>query len=346
MSRSQSRRSSTIPLRAWISLGILVAIIYGCGTFIRIPDSSAPRADTAGDVATVQRIVDGDTIVVTIQGAQETVRYVGIDTPERGQPGYRAATEANRNLVGGRTVTLQRDRTDRDAFGRLLRYIFLEDGTLVNGRMIADGWAMPVEYRPDTSRAAEFIDYARQAATQQRGFWSGDSPYDGAMGYALTTRATDLRRGPSSDQPTTAAVPADLPITVFGRSPNSRWLQVRLPNRNGGWISVNSVNLNVPVSSLPLGELEDVPTAPAPTATTSPTATAPTGGIARCPGGCITQPAPTCAIKGNVNRDGERIYHLPTNTLYTRTTLNPDEGDRWFCTTQEAEEAGFRPALR
>ena len=53
-----------------------------------------------------------------------------------------------------------------------------------------------------------------------------------------------------------------------------------------------------------------------------------------------------CAIKGNVNRDGERIYHLPFQQFYPRTTIDERKGERWFCTEKEALEAGWRRALR
>src|SRR5690606_19785995 len=124
---------------AALALSVLLAFMLGCG-LVRVPTGPAPQ----GDEARVIRIVDGDTIEVVLRGNSETVRYVGVDTPERGQPGYNAAKEANRALVGGKTVYLQIDRTDRDAFGRLLRYIFLEDGTLVNAQLVADGMAQPV----------------------------------------------------------------------------------------------------------------------------------------------------------------------------------------------------------
>ncbi|NOZ29691.1 MAG: hypothetical protein GXP39_16805 [Chloroflexi bacterium] len=65
---------------------------------------------------------------------------------------------------------------------------------------------------------------------------------------------------------------------------------------------------------------------------------------AACPGGCITQPDPSCDIKGNVNpRSETKIYHTSTSRWYSRTKIRPEEGDRWFCTEEEAQEAGFRP---
>ena len=313
--------------------------MLGCGV-VSAPTGTSPQ----GDAAQVMRVVDGDTIEVVLRGNNETVRYVGIDTPERGQPGYNAAKEANRALVGGKTVYLQIDRTNRDAFGRLLRYVFLEDGTLVNAKLIADGMAQPVEYRPDTARAEEFRQLGLAAARAERGFWSGSSAVDGAMSYGLTTREAEIRRGPGTNYDLTTRIPANTLLTIFGRSPNSRWLQVRPPNRDGGWISANAVDANVPLATIPLGEVDGITlSGGTPIPGSTPTTNAVNG---RCPAGCLTPPEPVCSIKGNVNSSGEKIYHLPGGSLYQRTQINTDEGDRWFCTTKEAEGAGFRAALR
>lgn len=53
-----------------------------------------------------------------------------------------------------------------------------------------------------------------------------------------------------------------------------------------------------------------------------------------------------CAIKGNVNKKGEKIYHVPGSTYYKRTVVDPTNGDKWFCSVQEAESAGFRAPKR
>lgn len=65
-----------------------------------------------------------------------------------------------------------------------------------------------------------------------------------------------------------------------------------------------------------------------------------------CAGGCAVPPDPSCAIKGNVNSDKEKIYHTPGQRDYAKTDIKPEEGDRWFCTAAEAQAAGFRPAQR
>lgn len=64
-----------------------------------------------------------------------------------------------------------------------------------------------------------------------------------------------------------------------------------------------------------------------------------------CQGGCIYE-TEGCSIKGNVNSEGEKIYHYPNGQYYNRTVVNVDEGDRWFCTGAEAEANGFRASSR
>ena len=76
------------------------------------------------------RVIDGDTIEVSIDGSEEDVRYIGVDTPETVKPGAPVqcygpqASAANHRLVEGRTVRLVFDRERRDAYGRLLAYVY------------------------------------------------------------------------------------------------------------------------------------------------------------------------------------------------------------------------------
>ena len=85
---------------------------------------------------------------------------------------------------------------------------------------------------------------------------------------------------------------------------------------------------------------------PLPPVVVPPVRTNPDVPLFTCDGGCTTAPDPTCNIKGNVNSRGERIYHTPALRDYDRTNVRPEEGDRWFCTEEEARAAGFRRAMR
>ena len=141
-----------------------------------------PMANLPDDAteALVLDVIDGDTITVKLEQAVHTVRYIGINAPERDEPWGPAATEANRNLVDGRVVFLQRDISETDEFDRLLRYVYLPDGTFVNGELVRRGMARARAYPPDTTRQATLTEMEQQARAAGRGLWQtmggGDQP--------------------------------------------------------------------------------------------------------------------------------------------------------------------------
>ena len=90
--------------------------------------------------ALVTEVIDGDTIEARLEGEQETVRYYGIDTPERHERCYEEAKKRNEELAG-RHVLLMADARDRDDGGRLLRYVFALDGRSIDGSLVAEGFA-------------------------------------------------------------------------------------------------------------------------------------------------------------------------------------------------------------
>lgn len=136
----------------------------------------------AGGVATqgrVVRVVDGDTIKVALGGRRETVRYIGIDTPESVKPNTpvecfaKAAAGANARLVLGRAVRLVSDREQRDRYGRLLAYVYrARDGVFVNERLIRDGYARTLRIRPNTRHASRFSVLQNLAKSERRGLWA------------------------------------------------------------------------------------------------------------------------------------------------------------------------------
>ncbi len=90
------------------------------------------------ETALVTRLIDGDTIEVSIDGNTYTVRYIGIDTPEDGQPYSSEGASFNELLVGGKTVTLIKDVSETDRYDRLLRYVIVGN-TFVNYRLVEKG---------------------------------------------------------------------------------------------------------------------------------------------------------------------------------------------------------------
>ena len=106
------------------------------------------------NTGTVTAIVDGDTIKVDIGGRVETVRYIGINTPERGHPGYRQAVEENRKLVGWKSVRLETDKQKRDKYGRLLCYVWT-GRRFVNRELVKRRVAEVMEVEPNVKRIKE-----------------------------------------------------------------------------------------------------------------------------------------------------------------------------------------------
>lgn len=127
----------------------------------------------------VLQIDDGDTITVAMNGQPETVRMIGVDTPETHHPNKpvqcfgKAATRFTRNLIGDSTVRLVADPLDdnRDIYGRLLRYVYLPDGTLVNAELITHGYGFAYTHFP-FEKKPRFIKLERHARMDQRGLWS------------------------------------------------------------------------------------------------------------------------------------------------------------------------------
>ncbi len=105
----------------------------------------------------VVRVIDGDTIKVEIDGKQESVRLIGVDTPETVHPRKpverfgKEASEFTKRIAEGQTVKLEPDpgNADRDRYGRLLRYVYLEDGRLLNAEIIRQGESPRVSRRAD-----------------------------------------------------------------------------------------------------------------------------------------------------------------------------------------------------
>jgi micrococcal nuclease len=125
--------------------------------------------------AEVVSVVDGDTIHVTIGDQGASLRYIGVDSPEDPDPAAWLGAEAtarNRLLVAGKQVLLFKDTSETDAFGRLLRYVLLEDGTFVNLEMVNAGLAQARAYPPDTACQALFESAEERARQAALGFWS------------------------------------------------------------------------------------------------------------------------------------------------------------------------------
>ncbi|GAB4446391.1 MAG: hypothetical protein Kow0031_29040 [Anaerolineae bacterium] len=133
------------------------------------PARPGPSQPPGLESATVAQVIDGDTVELA-DGRR--VRYIGINTPERGQPYYNEATTTNRQLVTGQPIQLEFDVETFDQYGRTLAYIWA-DGVLVNREMIAQGFANAFTVPPNVKYEAEFRAAEQAAREAGRGLWAG-----------------------------------------------------------------------------------------------------------------------------------------------------------------------------
>jgi micrococcal nuclease len=210
------------------------------------------------ETATVVRVVDGDTIHVELNGTDYALRYIGIDAPETVDPNRpdgcygREASDHNKELVEGRQVELEKDVSNIDEFGRLLRYVWL-DHQMVNALLVRDGYAKAETDFPESKHRSAFLQLQAEARATGRGVW-----------------------GPECSNAT--------PVGTTTQTP-------------------------------PPGEGSEI-----------------------CDFSGTTQPV----IKGNISSSDAKIYHVPGQDSYDETGITESRGERWFCTEQEAVDAGWR----
>ena len=134
-----------------------------------------------GQQAQINRVIDGDTIEVSLDGELKKVRLIGVDTPETVDPrrpvgcfGKEAASKT-KQLVEGKKVILVKDISETDKFDRLLRYVYVQtdDGEeiFVNDYLVREGFAKAVTFPPDVKFAQQFQEAERQARLSNKGLW-------------------------------------------------------------------------------------------------------------------------------------------------------------------------------
>ena len=164
---------------AVVLASMLAACAFGTPRTERPVGSPSVGPTGPTQVAHVTKITDGDTIHVDIDGQDYRSRYIGMDTPESVKPGTpvepyaKAAAAANAALVADRDVVLEKDVSETDRYGRLLRYVWLRDDagwTMVNLELVRTGYANVLTYPPDVKYAAEFVAAEREAREAGRGY--------------------------------------------------------------------------------------------------------------------------------------------------------------------------------
>jgi micrococcal nuclease len=179
---------------------LIATSVSACGGTATPPPPLAPatpitiagspeRPTGPTDEASLVRVVDGDTIRVVVDGVEERVRYIGIDTPELNEtsqatpePYAEAATAANARLLAEGRLVLEKDVSERDRYGRLLRDIWVEQEgtwTLLNLALVAEGFAQVSTYPPDVKYVDDLLAAQADARTEGRGLWRDPEPWPG-----------------------------------------------------------------------------------------------------------------------------------------------------------------------
>ena len=150
--------------------------------------TTQPTSSQSAELATVKRVIDGDTIELT-DGRK--VRYIGVDTPELHHPTKgiqcfgKEAMEKNKELVEGKEIKMKKDVSDTDRYKRLLRYIWVPTSSplrsssegqagqeiFVNEFLAKEGFALPATFPPDVANAELFRQAAEEARLNNKGLW-------------------------------------------------------------------------------------------------------------------------------------------------------------------------------
>ena len=188
------------PVVAAAIFGVIVCVGVAAivGGWVRPVDSARFMHWQPGSY-TVKQFSDGDTIVVDMQGREERVRFIGIDTPETHKQNTPvqcygpAASAYTKNRVGTQHIRLVSDSltTNRDRYDRLLRYVYLEDGTNLNLELVQKGYAFA--YAFPFAKSREFTAAMQQAQSTKVGLWGACSPYHLPTGQWHTPAAVETQ---------------------------------------------------------------------------------------------------------------------------------------------------------
>ncbi|NLF80068.1 MAG: hypothetical protein GX572_02620 [Clostridia bacterium] len=152
---------------------------------------AAPVMAEQGTLFEVIRVVDGDTIVIDYHDSEEKVRLIGVDTPESVHPDKARNTEYGKlasafakEKLEGQWVTLEFDAEERDRYGRLLAYVYL-DGVMFNKTLLSSGYAAVATFPPNVKYVEDFVALQQEAREANAGLWQGGAG-EGAYVASLT----------------------------------------------------------------------------------------------------------------------------------------------------------------
>ena len=166
---------------------LLLAVLSPLASFL----PASPVKSRAAETITVIKVVDGDTITIDYKGTRENVRLIGIDTPESiaGKKARRDSKRSHKDMneilrsgktaaeftkklaVPGDNISIEFDAEKRDRYGRLLGYVFLADGRMLNEEIISNGYASVLTIPPNVKYQERFLEASRRARRNGLGLW-------------------------------------------------------------------------------------------------------------------------------------------------------------------------------
>lgn len=195
------------------------------------------------ETAVVKRVIDGDTIELS---DGKRVRYIGIDTPEVVAPGKlvecfgELAREENKRLVEGKTIFLEKDVSEIDKYGRLLRYVYVGD-QLINDYLVRQGFARASTYQPDIKYQDGFLNAEKEARENERGLWGGCEVNTTNATNTTNVKQTNsecvIKGNISTNGEKIYHVPGcgSYAKTVIDEDKGERWFCVESDAENAGW---------------------------------------------------------------------------------------------------------------
>lgn len=153
----------------------LIALIFVLGLWAenKIKKTNLPKVEIKKEKVKVSRVIDGDTIELS---DKRKVRYIGVNSPEATDTRANVkclaqkAKEANQKLVEGKEIELEKDLSETDKYGRLLRYVWI-DNEMVNKELVEEGWAEIDTYPPDLKYQEMFLNLEKEAKVNKLGIW-------------------------------------------------------------------------------------------------------------------------------------------------------------------------------
>jgi endonuclease YncB( thermonuclease family) len=175
-----------------VGVSVVILLAMGFGTIGPLLNRSSTPQQVRPEqtAASVLRVIDGRTIVVSVGDGEQTVRMIGIEAPQFGDFFYDFAQEVNQNWIGGQEVLLEADERETDEQGRLLRYVYFDD-IMINAALILNGLGKAETEQPNTRYSGYLADMERRARVSGVGIW--DPAYEEATQNDSTNTEARLR---------------------------------------------------------------------------------------------------------------------------------------------------------